>query len=62
MTLVEFAEKTGPVPLTEWQKKFLVLYEQAKKEDEYLFMRMPRICGRQMLMQIIQEFEKEQTQ
>ena len=57
MTLVEFAERTSPVPLSEWQKKFLTFYEQAKKENKQLFFTSPRISGRQMMTQIIQEFD-----
>ena len=59
MTLVEFAEKTSPIPLSEWQKKFLTLYEQAKKGNKPIMLVTPRISGRKMLIQIIQEFEKE---
>lgn len=57
MTLVEFAEKTSPVSLTEWQKKFLGVYEQAKKEHKPIVLVTPRISGRQMLMQIMEKFE-----
>lgn len=59
MTLVEFAEKISPMPLTEWQKKFLTFYEQAKKEHKPIVLVTPRINGSRMLIQIIQEFEKE---
>jgi len=61
MTLVEFAEKISPIPLADWQKQFLAAYEQAKKENKHLFYVPPRINGRQMMMQIIKEFEKEQA-
>lgn len=57
MTLVEYAEKTSPIPLSEWQKKFLTFYEQAKKEHKQIVLVTPRISGRKMLMQIIEEFE-----
>ncbi len=57
MTLVEFAEKVSPVPLTDWQKQFLAAYEQAQKENKHLVYVPPRINGRRMLMQIIDEFE-----
>lgn len=62
MTFVEFAEKISPIPLTEWQKQFLSDYEQAQKENKKLIYVPPRINGRRMLMQIIDEFEKEQAQ
>lgn len=57
MTLVEYAEKISPMPLTEWQKKLLTFYEQAKKEHKPIVLVTPRISGRKMLMQIIEEFE-----
>ena len=59
MNIVEFAEKTSPMPLSEWQKQLLASYEQAKKDNKHLRVVTSRISGRQMLMQIIQEFEKE---
>lgn len=59
MNLVEFAEKTSPLPLTEWQKQVLMACEQAKKEYKPIALVTPRISGRKMLMQIIQEFERE---
>lgn len=62
MTLVEFAEKISPVPLTDWQKQFLSAYEQAQKEGKVIRCIPPRINGKRMLMQIIDEFEKEQAQ
>ena len=62
MTLVEFAERTSPIPLSVWQKCFLTLYEQTKRENKRLLFVPTRISGRRILMQIIQEFEKEQAQ
>ena len=62
MTLVEFAEKISPVPLNDWQKQFLSSYEKAQKEGKVIRCVLPRINGRRMLMQIIDEFEKEQAQ
>lgn len=62
MNLVEFAEKISPIPLTDWQKQFLSAYEQAQKEGKVIRCVLPRINGRRMLMQIIDEFEKEQAQ
>ena len=59
MTLVEFAEKISPMPLTEWQKKFFTFYEQAKKEHKPIVLITPRINGRRMLMQIIEAYERE---
>ena len=62
MDFAEFAEKTSPIPLTDWQKQFLSSYEQAQKENKQLVYVMPMINGRQMLMQIIDDFEKGQAQ
>lgn len=62
MDFVEFAEKLSPVPLTDWQKQFLSYYEQAQKENKKFIYVPPRINGRRMLMQIIDDFEKGQAQ
>lgn len=61
MTLVEFSERVSPIPLMDWQKQFLAAYEQAKKENKHLVYVSPRINGKRILMQIIDEFEKEQA-
>lgn len=60
MTLVEYAEKVSPIPLADWQKRFLAAYEQAEKEGKRLIFIPPRTSSRRMLIQIIEEFEKEQ--
>lgn len=57
MNLVEYAEKTSPIPLTEWQKQFLSAYEKASEKGEVVLVMAPRM-GRRMIMQLIQEFEK----
>ena len=62
MTLVEFAENISPIPLTDWKKQFLSAYEQAREGGKVIMCVPPRIGGRRMLMQIIDEFEKEQAQ
>lgn len=62
MDFAEFAEKISPIPLTDWQKQFLSAYEQAQKENKKLVCVPPRINGKRMLMQIIDEFEKGQSQ
>jgi hypothetical protein len=60
VTLVEYAEKVSPIPLADWQKRFLAAYEQAEKEGKRLIFIPPRTSSRRMLIQIIEEFEKEQ--
>ena len=62
MTLVEFAENISPVPLSNWQKQFLSAHKQAREEGKVIMCVPPRINGKRMLMQIIDEFEKEQAQ
>lgn len=62
MDFVEFAEKISPIPLTDWQKQFLLAYEQASEEGKVIMCVLPRIGGKRMLMQIIDEFEKGQSQ
>lgn len=59
MDFVEFAEKISPIPLTDWQKQFLSAYDQSQKENKKLVCVPPRINGRRMLIQIIDEFEEQ---
>lgn len=61
MTLVEYASELYG-PLNSSQIQLLESYEKAKKENKQIVLVAPRISGRKMLMQIIQEFEKEQAQ
>lgn len=56
MSLVEFAEKTSLIPLTEWQKKFLEMYEQAKREDKELIIIPGSRSGKRIIYQIIDEW------
>ena len=61
MNLVEYAREIYG-PLNSSQIQLLEAYEQAKKENKQIVLVTPRISGRKMLMQIIQEFEKGQAQ
>ena len=61
MNLVEYAREIYG-PLNSTQIQLLEAYEQDKKENKQIVLVTPRISGRKMLMQIIQEFEKERTQ
>lgn len=54
MSLLEYAKRVSPVPLSDWQKKFLEAYEQAEKEDKQLTVCFPARAGRGMLIAIIQ--------
>lgn len=59
MNLVEYAREIYG-PLNSAQIQLLEAYEQAKRENQPIVgIVTPRISGRQMLVQIIQEFEKE---
>lgn len=53
MNLVEYAEKTSPIPLSDWQKQLLEMYEQAQKESKQLLIIPGRNIGRKMVLQII---------
>ena len=59
MTLVEFAMKTSPVPLSEWQKNFLAYYEQMQKGNGQMFICMPPRVGGQMLRKIIKGYRND---
>lgn len=61
MTLVEYAEKVSPIPLTEWQKKFFDAYEQAEKENKEFAICFPPRAGRAMALQTVNEWKKLQA-
>lgn len=58
MNIVEFSEKLSPAPLTEWQKQFLEAYEKAHNEGDVILAIPPRINGKVILQQIIQDYER----
>lgn len=53
MNLVEYAEKTSPIPLSNWQKQFLMVYEQAQKENKQLIVIPSRNTGRETVLRIV---------
>lgn len=53
MTLLEYAEQVSPVPLSDWQKKFLEEYEQVEKENRCIVYYPPRIGEKKVISQII---------
>lgn len=57
MNLVQYAEKTSPIPLSDWQKQFLAMYEQAQKENKQLLVIPARNIGREMVFRIINAWE-----
>lgn len=59
MTLLEYAGTISPVPLTNWQREFLEMYEQAEKENQQLFACFPPRAGRSMTLKIIEKWKAE---
>lgn len=62
MDLVEFAERTSPIPLSDYQKKILEMYDEAQKEGRSLFVCHPLRAGRGIAIDIIKRFEREECQ
>ena len=42
MTLVEYAERIAPFPLSDFQKKLIAEYQEAERKNQELFVCMPR--------------------
>lgn len=57
MTLVEYAEKIAPFPLSDFQKELLAEYEKAEKENLTLYAILPRCVGREFVYRLIQEWK-----
>lgn len=58
MTLVEYAEKIAPFPLSDFQKELIAEYEEAVNKNQELFLCFPRNNGRELIHRLIQEWEK----
>lgn len=58
-SLIDFVEKTYPVPLTDFQKSFLEKYEQASEENKQVFVTFPRMYGRRIIENAIRKWEGE---
>jgi hypothetical protein len=56
MTLLEFAEKTSPLPLMQWQRDFLPMVETAINENKILTYNFGRCNGRTMVKNIVNQF------
>lgn len=56
MTLLEFAKKASPIPLTAFQKEFLQKYEEAVNEDKVLICSFPPRNGRTILKDIVNQY------
>lgn len=59
MSLVEYAEKVCPFPLSDFQKKLLVEYEQAVNEDKQFVFSYGRMCGRDFINRFVHEWEMQ---
>lgn len=65
MTLVEYAEQIAPFPLSDFQKELIAEYEEAiaeyeeaERNNQELFVCMPRHYGRDFIYRLIQEWKK----
>lgn len=59
MSLVEFAEKIAPFPLSEFQKQLILEYEECEKRNLPLYYIPPRNVGRDFIYRLIQEWERQ---
>lgn len=59
MSLVEFAERVSPIPLSVFEKKLFKQYEECLKQGKSLYVIPPR-CGRRMFEnELIKEWQKQ---
>lgn len=59
MSLVEFAEKIAPFPLSDLQKELLRKYEEeCTKGNDVVLVQASRSCGKQFIMQVVDEWKK----
>ena len=59
MSLVEFAEKIAPFPLSEFQKQLIREYEECEKRNLPLYYIPPRNAGRDFIYRLIKEWERQ---
>lgn len=59
MSLVEFAEKIAPFPLSEFQKQLIREYEECEKRNLPLCCIPPRNVGRNFIYQLIEEWKRQ---
>ena len=59
MSLVEFAEKIAPFPLSEFQKQLIREYEECEKRNLPLYYIPPRNVGRDFIYRLIEEWEHQ---
>lgn len=59
MSLVEFAEKIAPFPLSDLQKELLRKYEEeCTKGNDVVLVQASRSCGKRFIMQVVDEWKK----
>lgn len=59
MSLVGFAEKIAPFPLSEFQKQLIREYEECEKRNLPLCYIPPRKAGRDFIYRLIKEWERQ---
>lgn len=59
MSLVEFAEKIAPFPLSEFQKQLINEYEECLKENEELYWVQSSYIGRNFILRMIEEWKRQ---
>lgn len=57
MTLVEYAEKIAPFPLSDFQKELFIQYEQCLRQGKCLHVIPPRCSGREFVFGVIEEWK-----
>lgn len=57
MSLVEYAEKIAPFPLSDFQKELFAEYEECEKRNLSLCVIPPRNVGREFVYKVIQEWK-----
>lgn len=57
MSLVEYAERIAPFPLSDFQKELIAEYEEVEKKNLQQFISHPRNVGREFIYKVIQEWK-----
>lgn len=59
ISLVEFAERIAPFPLSDLQKELLRKYEEeCTKGNDVVLVQASRSCGKRFIMQVVDEWKK----
>lgn len=59
MSLVEYAEKVCPFPLSDFQKDLIAEYEKSIDEDRQFYFSSGRIAGRDFITALVHEWERQ---